>query len=147
MVNVLTSGSRHAIRQSSSMMIVVIVEKEMQTELAITGPTQQPNMINCPTGVRVRQVLNSARTTFRWNYYSVKNRGEVACVSADGLRALYHAEVCTDVVGYSTHLEPVRLKIGRHSAIFKANLEETLADGRLMVSAFSDMIDDDDPKL
>lgn len=119
----------------------------MQTELFLATPTQEPSVTNYPTGVRAIPMLDGERTTVRWNYYSVKNRGYVACASADGLRALYRAEVCTDVVGYRTHLEPVRLLVGRRSMIFKAHLKETLADGCIVVSVFADMIDDDHPMV
>jgi hypothetical protein len=109
----------------------------------LPGNQGQPNG---PAGVRIVSTFGGERSALRWNYYSVKNFGYVACVSADGLRALYHAEVSTDVVGYHTHLEPVHFKVGRRSASFKAHLEETLLDGRIVVSAFADLIDEDDPK-
>jgi hypothetical protein len=115
----------------------------MKTELLLMTPTHLPIPLNVPAGVRI----GAQRSGYRWNYYSVKNRGYAACASADGLRALYHAEVRTEVVGYRINPEPVRLKVGLRSVIFKADLEETLSDGRIVVSAFADMIGDDDPKL
>lgn len=116
----------------------------METELPLTAPTQQPLMLNCPAGVRVRPMFDGERSTFRWNYYSVKNWSHVACASPDGLRALYHAEVCTDVVGYRTQVEPARLKVGRRSVTFEPHLEETLFDGRIIISTFADLLEDHD---
>jgi len=119
----------------------------METELLLDAPTQIPLLsLNSPTGVRTRATFGGERSALRWNYYSVKNGAYVLCASSDGLRALYHAEVCTDVVGYRTYLEPVRLKIERRSPTFAAHLEETLSDGRIVVSVFADVLGDGHPE-
>lgn len=108
-------------------------------------PPTKPCGLRFPTGLPAPPLRGQGRPAFKDGYYSVKNGCYVPYPSGGGLRALYYAEVCTEVVSYRTHLEPVRLKIGGQSMTYTAHLEETLIDGHIIVTEFMDMLSEDNP--
>jgi hypothetical protein len=121
-------------------MVLIIMRKSMKTELLPSERTHMPLPLHCPRGVRRRIDFVRERSTFRWNYYSIKNEAYIAYASPDCLRALYHAEVSTDVVGYRTRVAPLPLRVGRQQVRFAAHLEEIMSDGGVVARCFWDLL-------